>query len=189
MTRKHTVGRWGTVCSISTRLIPSVTSVRPVVRAPRQSCVNRGSTVVITARSDETHCLRVRGEVCQLDCTLCSRCWLWGKLSREGNERQTRRETCACVCCMYLKELRWWNCTTGFLAPCNHVLREKCLVEEEEVERGRQTGNISHCDNNYGVGICDRKRNVMQISLARSSVIIFCKNTKRRETLCRRTCL
>ena len=41
---------------------------------------------------------------------------------------------CVCVCSMYLKELRWWNRTTGFLAPRNHVLREKCLVEEEEEE-------------------------------------------------------
>lgn len=41
---------------------------------------------------------------------------------------------CVCVCCMYLKELRWWNRTTGFLAPCDHVLWEECLVEEEEEE-------------------------------------------------------
>lgn len=35
---------------------------------------------------------------------------------------------------MYLKELRWWNRSAGFLAPRNHVLWEKCLVEEEEGE-------------------------------------------------------
>lgn len=74
---KHTAGKRGTVCSISECLIPSLASVGPAVCVPRQSCVNRGSTVVITAGSDETYCLRVRGEVCQLDCTVCSRCWLW----------------------------------------------------------------------------------------------------------------
>lgn len=71
---KHPVGERGTVCSISDCLIPSVVSVGPAVRVPRQSCVNRGSTVVITAGCDETHCLRVTGELCQLDCTLCGGC-------------------------------------------------------------------------------------------------------------------
>lgn len=53
---------------------------------------------------------------------------------------------CMCVCahCMYLKELRWWNRTTGFLAPCDHVLREKCLVkEEEEADRHTDRQRIS----------------------------------------------
>lgn len=67
------------------------------------------------------------------------------------------------MCCTYLKELRRWNRATAFLAPCNHVLWEKCLVgeeeeqeEEEEEEVPRQTENISHRDNNYNAGKCDK---------------------------------
>lgn len=64
------------------------------------------------------------------------------------------------MCCTYLKELRRWNRATAFLAPCNHVLWEKCLVgeeeEEEEEEACRQTENINHRDDNYSVGKCDK---------------------------------
>ncbi|TNN79739.1 hypothetical protein EYF80_009972 [Liparis tanakae] len=99
---------------------------------PRQSCVNTGSTVVITAGSDETLCLRVRGEVCYLYCTVCAVC-VSGK-ERSARDGRRKREQCVeCLRSIYLKELRWWNHTIGFLAPCDHLLREKCL-EEEEVE-------------------------------------------------------
>lgn len=100
-----------------------------------------------------------------------------------GTEKHARVCMCEylCVRSVYLKELRWWNRTIGFLAPCNHVLREKRLVEEEWGGADRQTENISHCDDNYRVGICDRKRIVTQISLLQSAVIIFQKDTKHRE--------
>ena len=50
---------------------------------------------------------------------------------RDRHETGTCEGVCVCVR-TYLKELRWWNRTIGFLAPRDHLLREKCLVEEEE---------------------------------------------------------
>lgn len=65
------------------------------------------------------------------------------------------------MCCTYLKELRRWNCATAFLAPCDHVLREKCLLadeeKKEEEEADRQKENINGHDNNYSVRKCDKK--------------------------------
>lgn len=68
-----------TACSICDSLIPFITHTGLAVHVPRQSCVSSGSTLLITARSDETQCLRVRGEACRHDCTLC--CWLGGNVS------------------------------------------------------------------------------------------------------------
>ncbi len=164
----------------------------------------QGSTVVITAGSDETHCLRVRGEVCQLDCTVCSGCWLWGKLScvrvrkRRENERQTRDKhawvcvcvcvrvcVCVCVCALYAPEgaemVESSDWFPGTMQPCAPGKMSGGRRRRWREAEGRQTENISHSVNNYGVG-----RNVTQISLVQSAVIIFHKNTKWSETLCQR---
>lgn len=147
---KHTVGRWGAVCSISDCLMPSITSVGPTVRVPRQSCVNRGSTVVITAGSDETHCLRVRGEVCLLDCAVCRGCWLCGKLScvRVREMEDSLRQKCVCVhglgyCMCAIRTWRSWDGGIVRLVSWHHatICSGKNVWWKRKVgrDRGRQT--------------------------------------------------
>lgn len=71
---------------------------------------------------------------------------------------------------MYLKELRWRNRAIGFLAPCNHVLGEKCLKKKKkkqvEWDGVRQAENISRSDGNYRVAVWEkiRERHANRIS-------------------------
>lgn len=97
---------------------------------------------------------------------------------------------CVCVCVLYVPEgaemVESYDWFPGTMRPC-------ALGRMSGGRRGggggRQTENISRCDNNYREAICDKKRNVMQISLVQSAVLIFHQTTKRRETLCHRSCL
>lgn len=44
--------------------------------------------------------------------------------------------------------------------------------------RWRRAHNVSNCDSNYRVGICDRNKDVTYILLEQSAVIIFHKDRK-----------
>lgn len=131
------------------------------------------STVVITAGSDETHCLRVRGEVCLLDCTVWSRCWLGGKQNREEEEEEWRAEA-------KRKRGRWVPGGAERLESYDWFpgTTQPCALGKTSGGGGRR--QVRNWANNYGVGTFWQVQASCQLSPVRLTVATFHKNTKQK---------
>lgn len=93
-------------------------------------------------------------------------------------DRHREKRVRVCVCVLYVPEgaemVESYDWFPGTKRPC----APGKMSGGRRRWRGRQTEDISHCDNNHRVGIRDRERHVTQISLVPSASVIFHKNTK-----------